>query len=58
MRENNFSLEMSGKIQRRRGNPNHRLQNLLTITKLNTLFEVFHTEAAAIDSFAPDLSTV
>jgi anti-sigma B factor antagonist len=35
--------------------PNHRLQNLLAITKLNTLFEVFHTEPAAIDSFAPAL---
>ena len=31
--------------------PNHRLQNLLAITKLDTLFETFDTETAAIASF-------
>lgn len=36
-------------------NPNHRLQNLLVITKLDTLFEIFDSEAVAIDSFASDL---
>ncbi len=35
--------------------PNHRLQNLLVITKLNTLFETYDSESAAIDSFAPVL---
>ena len=34
-------------------NPNHRLQNLLMITKLNTLFETYDSEPAAIESFAP-----
>ncbi|MEP7340511.1 MAG: STAS domain-containing protein [Acidobacteriota bacterium] len=32
--------------------PNHRLQNLLVITKLNTVFETFDSESAAIASFA------
>jgi anti-sigma B factor antagonist len=32
--------------------PNHRLQNLLVITKLNTLFNTFDSESAAIASFA------
>ena len=32
--------------------PNHRLQNLLVITKLITLFETFDSESAAIASFA------
>ncbi len=31
--------------------PNHRLQNLLTITKLVTLFEIFDSEPPAIASF-------
>lgn len=31
---------------------NHRLQNLLVITKLNTVFETFELESAAIASFA------
>lgn len=30
---------------------NHRLQHLLTITKLHTVFETFETEAAAVASF-------
>jgi anti-anti-sigma factor len=30
---------------------NHRLQHLLTITKLYTVFETFETEAAAVASF-------
>lgn len=32
-------------------NPNRRLQNLLVITRLITLFETFDTESAAIASF-------
>ena len=31
--------------------PNHRLQNLLVITKLNTVFETFDSESTAIASF-------
>lgn len=43
-------------IQRLNGNvkllsPNHRLQNLLVITKLITLFETFESEMAAVASF-------
>jgi anti-sigma B factor antagonist len=30
---------------------NHRLQHLLTITKLHTVFELYDTEAAAVASF-------
>lgn len=36
--------------------PNHRLQNLLVITKLITLFETFDSEPAAIASFAQGLN--
>jgi anti-sigma B factor antagonist len=32
--------------------PNHRLQNLLVITKLITLFETLDSESAAVASFA------
>lgn len=31
--------------------PNYRLQNLLVITKLNTVFETFDSEPAAVSSF-------
>ena len=31
--------------------PNHRLQNLLVITKLNTVFETFDSESVAVASF-------
>ena len=31
--------------------PNHRLQNLLVITKLSTVFETFDSESAAVASF-------
>ena len=47
---------MSGRVKLL--SPNHRLQNLLVITKLITVFEIFDTESAAIASFAPDLSAV
>jgi anti-sigma B factor antagonist len=33
-------------------NPTKRIRDLLGITRLNTLFEIFETEQAAIDSFA------
>jgi anti-sigma B factor antagonist len=52
----NAMLQLGGNVKLL--SPNHRLQNLLVITKLNTLFEVFNTETAAIDSFAPDFSKV
>jgi len=32
--------------------PNHRLQNLLVITKLITVFETFDSESSAVASFA------
>ena len=34
-------------------NLNDRLQHLLAITKLDTLLEIFDSEAAALSSFAP-----
>jgi anti-sigma B factor antagonist len=39
--------------------PTKRIRDLLGITRLNTLFEIFDTEQAAIDSFAarPNLKT-
>lgn len=33
-------------------NPTRRIRDVLAITRLNTLFEVFETEAAAIESLA------
>ena len=38
-------------------NLNSRLNQLLIITKLITVFETFDSEAAAIASFAPELAT-
>lgn len=37
---------------------NNRLNQLLVLTKLITVFETFDSEAAAISSFSPDLETV
>lgn len=37
--------------------PNHRLQLILEITKLNTLFETFDSEPVAVASFMPDASS-
>ena len=33
-------------------NPTRRVRDLLTITKLNTVFEIYEDEAAAVSSFA------
>jgi anti-sigma B factor antagonist len=43
----------------RLANPTKRIRDLLGITRLNTLFEIFDSEQAAIESFAggPDLQT-
>lgn len=38
-------------------NPTTRLRELLSVTKLNTVFEVFDSEDAAIDSFPPQAGT-
>jgi anti-sigma B factor antagonist len=37
----------------RLANPTKRIRDLLGITRLNTLFEIFDTEQAAVASFAP-----
>jgi anti-sigma B factor antagonist len=44
-------------VQAAKGNvkllsPNHRLKNLLVITKLNTVFETFDSESVALASFS------
>jgi anti-sigma B factor antagonist len=43
----------------RLANPTKRIRDLLGITRLNTLFEIFDSEKAAVDSFAvrSDLKT-
>ena len=46
----NSMQELGGNIKLL--SPNHRLQNLLVITKLNTVFEAFDSESAAIASFS------
>jgi anti-sigma B factor antagonist len=45
----NSMLQLGGNIKLL--SPNHRLQNLLVITKLNTVFESFDSESAALASF-------
>jgi anti-sigma B factor antagonist len=40
----------------RLANPTKRIRDLLGITRLNTLFEIFDTEQAALDSFAAPTS--
>jgi anti-sigma B factor antagonist len=43
----------------RLASPTRRIRDLLGITRLNTLFEIFETEQAAVESFAaePDVKT-